>query len=123
MPLVAGTRVGAYQIVAAISAGGMGAVYRATDTRLNRDVAIKTLPRALSREPERLARFEREGQLPAKRQRASPNQFPDERHLPRTDPSNPGEGRHVSAHDAFNGSKVIEQSTCESGTNTWKCLE
>jgi serine/threonine-protein kinase len=63
MSLVAGTRVGAYEIVAAIGAGGMGEVYRATDTRLNRDVAIKTLPRALSKEPERLARFEREAQL------------------------------------------------------------
>jgi serine/threonine protein kinase len=63
MPLAAGTRVGTYQIVAAIGAGAMGEVYRATDTRLGREVAIKVLPQALSNEPERLVRFEREGQL------------------------------------------------------------
>jgi serine/threonine-protein kinase len=52
-----------YRIQAKIGAGGMGEVYRATDTRLNRDVAIKVLPEALARDPERMARFEREAKV------------------------------------------------------------
>jgi serine/threonine-protein kinase len=63
MALTPNTRLGAYEIVAAIGAGGMGEVYRARDTRLGRDVAIKVLPDAFARDPERLARFEREAQL------------------------------------------------------------
>src|SRR5262250_1683332 len=55
-----GTRLGPYEIVSAIGAGGMGEVYRATDTNLGRDVAIKVLPDAFAQDPERLARFERE---------------------------------------------------------------
>ena len=62
MALIAGARLGPYEIVAPIGAGGMGEVYRARDSKLNRDVAIKVLPEALAREPERLARFEREAQ-------------------------------------------------------------
>ena len=62
MALVAGTRFGPYEIAAAIGAGGMGVVYRARDTRLNRDVAIKVLPDAFAADPARLARFEREAQ-------------------------------------------------------------
>jgi eukaryotic-like serine/threonine-protein kinase len=61
MPLSAGTRLGPYEIVALIGAGGMGEVYRARDTRLNRDVAIKVL-RDLARNPDRVARFTREAQ-------------------------------------------------------------
>jgi Tol biopolymer transport system component len=60
MPLATGTRLGAYEIVAAIGAGGMGEVYRARDTRLDRDVAIKILPEPFAADPERLARFDRE---------------------------------------------------------------
>jgi serine/threonine-protein kinase len=60
MPLSAGTRLGPYEIQAAIGAGGMGEVYRAHDTRLGRDVAIKVLPRDVSADPDRRARFERE---------------------------------------------------------------
>jgi serine/threonine protein kinase len=60
MTLVEGTRLGAYEIVAAVGAGGMGEVYRARDARLHRDVAIKVLPDLFARDPERLARFERE---------------------------------------------------------------
>ncbi len=60
MPLVPGARLGPYEIVAAIGAGGMGEVYRARDTRLDRDVAIKVLPDLFASDPERLARFERE---------------------------------------------------------------
>ena len=54
--------MGPYEIIAAIGAGGMGEVYRARDTRLNRDVALKVLPEALTADPERLARFTREAQ-------------------------------------------------------------
>jgi len=60
MSLKAGQRIGAYEVVSAIGAGGMGEVYRARDGRLDRDVAIKLLPEAFAHDPERLARFERE---------------------------------------------------------------
>ena len=63
MPLSAGTRLGPYEILAPIGAGGMGEVYRARDTKLERDVAIKVLPQALAQDPERLARFEREAKV------------------------------------------------------------
>jgi len=63
MALTAGARLGPYEIVAPIGAGGMGEVYRAHDSKLNRDVAIKVLPEAFARDPERLARFEREAQV------------------------------------------------------------
>jgi len=61
--LTPGTRLGPYEIVAPIGAGGMGEVWRARDTRLGRDVAIKALPEAFAQDPERLARFEREARL------------------------------------------------------------
>jgi Tol biopolymer transport system component len=60
---VIGTTLAHYRITAAIGAGGMGEVYRATDTKLGRDVAIKVLPAELAQDPERLARFEREAKL------------------------------------------------------------
>src|SRR5215471_1868277 len=60
MALVAGTRLGPYEIVSPLGAGGMGEVYKANDTRLGRDVAIKVLPQHLSSTPELKARFERE---------------------------------------------------------------
>ena len=63
MPLSAGTRLGPYEILAPIGAGGMGEVYRAKDTGLDREVAIKVLPDALARDPERLARFKREAKV------------------------------------------------------------
>jgi len=63
MPIGPGTRVGPYEITAAIGAGGMGEVYRARDTRLGRDVAIKVLPESFASDPDRRARFEREAQL------------------------------------------------------------
>ena len=65
MPLSAGTRLGPYEIVFPIGAGGMGEVYRARDTRLGRDVAIKVLPNQFSSSPEALARFEREARAVA----------------------------------------------------------
>ena len=57
-----GTRLGPYEILAPIGAGGMGEVYRARDTRLNREVAVKVLPEAVASDVERLARFTREAQ-------------------------------------------------------------
>jgi len=57
MSLSAGLRLGHYEIVAAIGAGGMGEVYEARDTKLDREVAIKALPQGLAHDPERLARF------------------------------------------------------------------
>jgi Tol biopolymer transport system component len=60
MAVSAGSRLGPYEILAPIGSGGMGEVYRARDTRLGREVAIKVLPAALSTDPERLRRFERE---------------------------------------------------------------
>ena len=60
MALAAGSRIGPYEIVAQIGVGGMGEVYRATDTNLGRAVAIKVLPEAFAHDAERLARFERE---------------------------------------------------------------
>src|SRR5918992_919902 len=56
MPVSVGTRVGPYEIVAPIGAGGMGEVYRAHDTRLKRDVAIKILPEMFASDPDRLTR-------------------------------------------------------------------
>src|SRR5262245_884423 len=60
MDLAAGTRIGVFEIVAVLGAGGMGEVYRATDTNLGRQVAIKVLPEAFAQDPDRVARFERE---------------------------------------------------------------
>ena len=60
MALASGTRLGPYEIVSALGAGGMGEVYRANDTRLSRQVAVKVLPEALARDGNRLARFEQE---------------------------------------------------------------
>ncbi|HEV8345111.1 MAG TPA: serine/threonine-protein kinase, partial [Vicinamibacterales bacterium] len=63
MPLSDGTRLGPYEILAPLGAGGMGEVYRATDTRLKRQVAIKILPAALAADSDRLARFQREAEV------------------------------------------------------------
>src|SRR6185436_12399392 len=63
MSLTAGTRLGAYEILSPLGMGGMGEVFRARDTKLNRDVAIKVLRAAVANDPERLARFQREAHL------------------------------------------------------------
>src|SRR5262252_1563732 len=63
MPLQAGTRLGPYEILSAIGSGGMGEVYRARDSKLGRDVALKVLASSVAADPDRLARFRREAQV------------------------------------------------------------
>jgi eukaryotic-like serine/threonine-protein kinase len=63
MSFSSGSRLGPYEVVASIGSGGMGEVYRARDTKLNRDVALKILPEISTGDPERVARFQREAQL------------------------------------------------------------
>src|SRR4249920_13910 len=63
MTLATGSRLGSYEVMSALGAGGMGEVYRARDTKLGRDVALKILPASFVESPDRLARFEQEAQL------------------------------------------------------------
>ncbi len=63
MSLTSGTRLGAYEVIGLIGSGGMGEVYRAKDTKLGRDVALKVLPDLFADDPERLARFQREAKV------------------------------------------------------------
>jgi Tol biopolymer transport system component len=63
MSIGTGTSIGSYQIIGHLGSGGMGVVYRAHDTKLKRDVAIKCLPQALANEPDRVARFQREAEV------------------------------------------------------------
>ena len=67
MTVTPGTRLGPYEILAPIGAGGMGEVWRARDSRIGRDVAIKELPQRLSENPEVRARFEREAKTISRR--------------------------------------------------------
>src|SRR5262245_15910392 len=62
LTLPPGSRIGAYELVEVIGAGGMGIVYRARDAKLRRDVALKVLPEAVALDPDRIARFRREAQ-------------------------------------------------------------
>ncbi len=63
MPISAGDRLGVYEILGQLGVGGMGEVWRARDTKLGRQVAIKTLPRSLAADAQYMARFEREAQV------------------------------------------------------------
>src|ERR1700751_3301857 len=63
MPISTGSRLGSYELLAQIGAGGMGEVYQAHDTKLGRDVAIKVLPEAFAHDSERLGRFQREAKM------------------------------------------------------------
>jgi len=69
--LTAGTSLGPYEVLEAIGAGGMGEVYRARDTKLKRDVAIKILPDEFSRDHDRVSRFQREAEVLASLDHAS----------------------------------------------------
>jgi len=91
MPLSDGTRLGPYEILSALGAGGMGEVYRARDTKLDRAVAIKILPEAFAADTERIARFQREAKT-----LASLN-HPNIAHIHGLEESNPsaGSGRAV----------------------------
>src|SRR5262245_35815340 len=62
MAFTIGTKLGAYEVLGLLGAGGMGEVYRARDSKLKRDVAIKVLPDAFAQDPERVARFQREAE-------------------------------------------------------------
>ena len=63
MALSPGTRLGHYDVTSLLGEGGMGQVWQATDTQLNREVALKILPEAFATDPDRLARFKREAQI------------------------------------------------------------
>jgi serine/threonine protein kinase/Tol biopolymer transport system component len=91
MPLAAGVRLGPYEIVAPIGAGGMGEVYRARDTRLDRTVAIKVLPPALAADPELRGRFEREARAVSSLQHPHICALFDIGEAPLPEPTAPGE--------------------------------
>ena len=63
MALSEGTKIGPYEVIGLIGQGGMGEVWQARDTKLDRDVALKVLPEAFTQDPDRLARFEREAKV------------------------------------------------------------
>ena len=63
MGITTGTRIGAYEVTSQLGEGGMGVVFRAKDTKLLRDVALKVLPESLAHDPDRLSRLQREAQL------------------------------------------------------------
>src|SRR5215471_14577459 len=65
MPIAVGARLGPYELISRLGAGGMGEVYRARDTRLGREVAVKVLPERVASDPQALARFEREARAVA----------------------------------------------------------
>jgi serine/threonine protein kinase len=71
LALIPGTRIGVYEVTAQIGEGGMGQVFRATDTKLKRQVAIKILPPSLSADRDQLARFQREAEVLASRKAAA----------------------------------------------------
>ena len=83
MSITPGTRFGHYEVLAALGAGGMGEVYRARDTKLDRNVALKILPEAFASDPERFARFEREAQALAALNHPHIAHIPDAAAVPR----------------------------------------
>ena len=100
MSLTPGTRLGPYEVVGSLGAGGMGEVYRARDPKLGRDVALKILPDTFANDPERLARFEREAKTLASLNhphsqivRRTVQQSWSFRAGPRTDPNNQSPAR------------------------------
>jgi serine/threonine protein kinase len=90
MMIAAGTRLGPYEILAPIGAGGMGEVYRARDTRLDRTVAVKVLPQHLSASPEVRQRFEREARTISQLSHSWPDEDRRVYQRPQGDPRDPG---------------------------------
>ena len=105
--LTPGARVGAYEVLGTLGAGGMGEVYRATDTRLGREVALKVLPQVFATDPERMARFGREARL-----LASLN-HPNIAHLYGFEVTPDGEGStvHLLAMELAEGENLAERLT------------
>src|SRR5262245_55523205 len=100
MVLRPGTRFGIYEIQSALGAGGMGEVYRARDTRLGRDVAIKVLPAAFTDNPDRLARFGARSARPCDTQSSSDSGYLRARTRRQLSGAGPGAGRRRDAGHA-----------------------
>jgi Tol biopolymer transport system component len=120
MTLTAGTRLATYEIVAPIGAGGMGEVYRARDTKLHRDVAIKTLPELFAADPDRLARFEREAQSLAALNHPNIAQVYGVIEQPPALAMELVEGRSLDEIIAGSGSPGLSQSGGASGSERWQ---
>jgi len=106
MTLVSGTRLGPYEILSPLGAGGMGEVYRAKDARLGREVAVKVLPEAFFEDKERVARFEREAKLLAALNHpniAAIYSFEESSGLPGAP------GRHILAMELLEGETLRER--------------
>ena len=110
MRLEPGTTLGPYSVAAKIGEGGMGEVYRARDTTLDRDVALKVLPEAFTSDPDRLARFER-GQMPTRG--CSSTGITSRAHRGRPLPTAPRSGRPC-------GRAPISGSTRTAGRRAWR---
>jgi eukaryotic-like serine/threonine-protein kinase len=114
MPLAPGSRVGPYEVLAAIGAGGMGEVHKARDPRLGRDVAIKVLPTLYSRDPDRLRRFEQEARA------ASALNHPNVCTIYAFDQTS--EGQHYIAMEYVDGG-TLRQRLAETRLSIRECLE
>ena len=112
MTLNIGTKLGPYEILAPLGAGGMGEVYRARDTRLGRDVAIKVLPQHLSSNPEVRARFEREAKTVSSLNHPHICTLFDVGREGETDYLGDGVDRRRDARDAPGEGRAFDSPTC-----------
>ena len=110
-----GSALGAYRVVAAIGAGGMGEVYRAEDTKLGRDVALKVLPEEFANDPDRYARFEREAKVLAS------SNHPNIAHLYGLESAVPQAGAGNRESGAV-GSPCVIPSEAEGRVGPWTAL-
>jgi serine/threonine protein kinase len=99
LALTPGTRLDVYEVAAPIGEGGMGQVYRATDTKLKRQVAIKILPPSLAADPDRLARFQREAEVLGRTQSLADD------HIARADDGRRRDPRHGGVHESGAGTR------------------